>query len=208
MLSIVPVAPAAKADLLARMSGADRHYHTAHHLALLWQRHRRFSAAMPALHTAETDHLIACAITFHDAIYEPRQGGNEAASAALWRQVATHAARPADEIDWVSATIEATANHLGTIINPRCARDHARLWVLDLDLTPIGETPEQFGRNTALLRAEFAHLDDAAWDRSRLAFLGSLAAYPKLYRCAPITDAFEAQARENIARELAAVSRS
>ena len=44
---LVPVTPAARDDVLARMSGRDRHYHDIDHLALLWRCHRRHGAGLP-----------------------------------------------------------------------------------------------------------------------------------------------------------------
>ena len=154
--------------------------------------------------------LVASAIAFHDAVLEPGRAGNERASGALWREAAAAGcAVPAEEVDWVAGTIEATADHLAAAeailagcgpAAPLFAR--ARLWVLDLDLSPLGEPSVDFARNTVLLRLGRTDLGDAAWRRQLVAFLARLHTAPRLYRTAAVGAAFEAQANANIARAL------
>jgi len=79
----------------------------------------------------------------------------------------------------------------------------ARLWVLDLDLSPLGAETAISTINTAEIRAEYAHLDDATWVTGRRAFMRSLSRHPALFRTPVLSAAFEARARSNVARELA-----
>ena len=76
-----------------------------------------------------------------------------------------------------------------------------RLWLLDLDLSPIGEEPEVFDRNGRGLRAEARHLDDATFTHGQRAFLARLGAAPRLLRHPQLHAAFEPRARANIGRE-------
>lgn len=201
LASLVPVTDRARRDLARRMRAPDRFYHRDEHPALLWQRH--CSLGPGVLRAPRLDRLIASAIAFHDAVLDTTRTDNEAASAALWREMAGAAGQlPPDEIEWVAGTIEATARHLA----PWPAKgvlDQARLWVLDLDLTPLGERPEIFSRDSQRLRAEHMHLDDAAWRGKRLRFLAQLAGAPRLFRTAVVADLFEAPAQANLRRELA-----
>jgi predicted metal-dependent HD superfamily phosphohydrolase len=202
LLRRLPVAEAVRADLRRRLCDPARAYHGRAHVALLWRRHRRFGRGLPV--TAEPwDTRLACAIAFHDAVWKPGGRDNEAASAALWR----HAGAALDRagIDWVADTILATADHLGATQPPGLAAAawQARLWMLDLDLTPLGEPPHRFAANASSLRREAAHLPVADYEAGRLGFLAHLAAAPALYRSARLARAFAAQARANLARELA-----
>lgn len=202
----LPVSPDAKRDLLARLGDPARHYHGLHHVALLWRRHGALSVGLP-VRRAPWHTLLACAIAFHDAVYDPRRRDSEARSAALWR-----ASRPALDpaaVEWVAGTISATADHLGAGPEPGmdAAAWGARAWMLDLDLTPLGEVGAEFDANTDRLRAEYAHLSDAAWSAGRRAFLLGLAAYGALYRSPAIAAAFEAPARANLARAAEAEQR-
>jgi predicted metal-dependent HD superfamily phosphohydrolase len=198
----VPVPPAVRDDLVARMSGRDRHYHGIEHLALLWECHLRHGAGLSVC-SPPWHRLIACAVAFHDGIYDPMRRDNEAESAALWR-AASPALEPG-EIDWVSGTILATADHLNAVPDPGMASDawQVRLWMLDLDLTPIGAAEPDFIANTGRLRAEYSHLDDATWDTGRLGFLRGMSRQPVLFRTPVLAAAYEATARANLARELA-----
>lgn len=203
LLAHLPVSADAKRDLLARLGDSVRHYHGLHHVALLWRRHRALGAGL-VVREAPWHTLLACAIAFHDAVYDPRRRDSEARSAALWRR-----ARPALDpasVDWVADTVLATADHLGAARRPGMdeAAWQARVWMLDLDLTPLGETPAAFDANTARLRAEYAHLPDAVWSEGRRAFLRGLASRGTLYRSPVIAAAFDAPARANLAREIAA----
>lgn len=189
----------ARTEVLRLMGSPERRYHNVGHLDVLWARHRRFSCGTPFA-AAEDGRLIACAIAFHDAVYDPLRGDNEARSAALWRKLAP-ANLSAWQVAWVSDTIEASGDHLAfTDASTDSAR--LRLWLLDLDLTPLGEQPAVFARNSRALRQEAAALDEAEWHRRRISFLARFQAAPQIYRSPPLAAIFERQARENIAQVL------
>ena len=202
LLALVPVADAAKHDLLTRLAEPSRHYHGTAHITLLWQRHRQYGAGLP-VQEEPWNTWLACAIAYHDAIYNAASHDNEAASAALWQSA--NPALPPDAIAWVTGTILATANHLAAIPEPGMTEPAwaARAWMLDLDLTPLAEPPAIFDANTEALRREYAHLSDAAWTTGRAAFLRGIAATPRLFRTPVLHQAFDAQARANFARGLA-----
>lgn len=204
LLLRLPVREAARHKLVALMSAPGRYYHNLSHIGTLWQRHCQFGAGTE-FRAQAVELLIACAIAYHDAVYDTSRADNETVSAALWRKEAGSATRlTAAEIDWVTDTIEATSWHFG----PRptaTVLDRARTWMLDLDLTPLGEPAEVFAHNTQLLRMEVPDLTEAAWNHQRLAFLAHADSYPRIFRSDVLADAFEAQARANIARELRGV---
>lgn len=201
LLATAALSEPARRAVLRRMGMPHRHYHGLEHLAVLWQRHRRYGVGTPFLAPAP-NRLIACAIAFHDAVYDSARRDNEHRSALLWRRYA-----PPDLSDmavrWVGDTIEATADHLA-VHDATTPAARLRLWLLDLDLTPLGEPAESFRRGTNRLRAEYHRVPEAVWEGNRLAFLRKLQAAPALYRSAPLAAAFERQAQRNIARELAA----
>jgi predicted metal-dependent HD superfamily phosphohydrolase len=199
LLSAAGLSQPAEQIVLRRMGMPWRHYHGLDHIAALWTRHRRYGIGTPFLAPA-ANRLIACAIAFHDAVYDATRRDNEHRSALLWQRHAPADLSPA-AVDWVSETIEATADHLA-VDDAGTQAARLRLWLLDLDLTPLGDPAESFDRSTRRLRAEYRHLRDAEWETGRLAFLHRLQAAPALFRSAPLAAAFEQQARRNIAREL------
>jgi predicted metal-dependent HD superfamily phosphohydrolase len=202
LLRRVPVSAAARREILRRMGAPGRRYHGLPHIAELWARHRRLGRGTP-FRAPRIGPLLAAAIAYHDAVHDPRRGGSEAASAALWRRRARAARRlPPAAIAWVAGTIEATADHLGAADAPLTPLGRARRWMLDLDLSPLGDPPPRFARNARDLRAESAHLPPAAWNAARAAFLRRLAAHPRLFRTPRLAVRYEAQARANIAAAL------
>ena len=87
-------------DLAACHTEPHRHYHTMEHVEAVL-RH------LGDLHT--TTPTARLAAFFHDAIYDPTRGDNEAQSAALAVEVLTAVERP--EADHVATIIMATASH-------------------------------------------------------------------------------------------------
>jgi len=214
----VPLGDEAKTALLARMSAPDRHYHGVEHLRSLWRRHRAF-AGEAGLATPPVDRLVACAIAYHDCVYDARRRDNEERSAELWLRDSEAAAAAmgavmdavmdADARAWVAETIRATQDHLAYDPRPPDDRDPAtrtRLWMLDLDLTSLGETPAVFDHNTALLRREASHLAETDWRAGQRVFLRRLLDAPRIYRTPVLFALYEKGARENLARYLAAIS--
>lgn len=207
LLRRLPILPAARRDLCRRLTGPDRRYHGLAHVTLLWLRHRRLGRGT-VFRSPRCDRLLACAIAYHDAIYQAGRPDNEVASAQLWRHHARIARRlPRADIDWVAETILATADHWAQD-GDHTLLGRARLWMLDLDLTPLGEPAARFVRNTALLRQEYGHLSDAAWNEGRRAFLRGIAGHARLFRT-PVTAMarFEARARANLDAALAEIER-
>ena len=204
LFSFVPLTDVAKEDLRARMSQPSRFYHNLHHLEVLWHRHLRYRGQIgPGSDVSNV--LVATAVAYHDAVYVAGARDNEERSAELWLDVsATATDLTLPERLWVAETIRATADHLGAAraTDLGVAGGYARQWVLDLDLTPLGEEPDIFDGNMGLLRAEAAH-DPMRPDRDPLIpALRHFASAQPLYRCAPIASAFEAAARGNFRRHL------
>jgi predicted metal-dependent HD superfamily phosphohydrolase len=204
LLQRVPLPQRAKSELTAMMETDDRHYHGVGHLALLWRRHRLYAAA-EGFDAPEIETLIACAIAYHDCVYARGRSDNEERSAEVWLRASAGSSLSDEDRAWVADTIRATADHLG-YPDPAAAaslRERARMWALDLDLTPLGEADADFDRNTELLRREVPHLTDAQYDAARLGFLSKFSDAPRVYRTPTLAAQFEAQARANFARQLA-----
>lgn len=196
LFATLSVSPHAQRALRARLSGAGRFYHNRDHVALLWARHLGHGGS-----ASETD--VAHAIAYHDAIYVAGRLDNETLSTALWLQDSLPCA-PALRRQ-VATMILATRDHL------RYAGGDARVqWLLDLDLSTLGDPPDVYARTTAALRREHAALSEEAWRTGRIAFLRGMLAAPALFRCPlrgfVLRRAFEARARRNMQMELAALA--
>jgi predicted metal-dependent HD superfamily phosphohydrolase len=212
----VPIDAAAKADLVARMTTPDRFYHGLDHLALLWDRHCAYAGQTGF---DEMDRLIACAIAFHDCVYDSRREDNEERSAEVWMNASRQSGLSGADRLWVAETICATRDHLTYLQTaaidrapPRnaggCLRKRARSWMLDLDLTPLGETPAEFDRNTQMLRREYLHLSERQWQEGQIDFLRRFFEAPRIYASPTLEAVFEAPARRNLEQQLAFFRRS
>lgn len=90
LLAALPVAVAARNGRRRRLTAPGRYFHGLGHLALLWQRHHRFSRGGPASRP-RASRLIAAAILFHDGM--PRGAtDNDACFATLWAAAGAAAA--------------------------------------------------------------------------------------------------------------------
>ncbi len=187
---------AAGADLLARWGQPHRRYHGTRHLVeVFW--------ALEELEDAgEIDSaaglLGRVAAWWHDAIYDPRAVGeaNETDSAALSREVLTGLDCDADDVDTIETLVLATASHRDASGSLERAFLDADLWILS---APTGRFDDYCGQ----VRAEYAHVPDAAYAAARSSILGEFAARPHLYRTDHARREWEPQARINLDRELA-----
>jgi predicted metal-dependent HD superfamily phosphohydrolase len=180
--------PASASAVLHRCySEPHRAYHDAAHVGLMWLRH--------LMHRGDPgDRDMALAILFHDAVYDPLARDNEARSAALAAELVR------GDTSWVQGAILATADHVAY-----AGRDRRVRRLLDLDLTPLAETPAVFARNTALLRQEYAAVAEPAWRAGRSRVLERFLAARPLFQTR-LGAIYEAQARANLTAEVAALS--
>ncbi|MGE0222093.1 MAG: hypothetical protein AB7F35_11805 [Acetobacteraceae bacterium] len=192
LLERLAVSDTARRNLVALWHEPHRRYHAAGHAGVLWHRH--------LAHGGDPDDaVIAHALAYHDAIYTVGARDNEARSAALWRSDA--AGLPVTLRDPVDRAIMATANHAGE--HP----DEVVQWMVDLDLSPLGEPWPLFEANTQALIDEAGAACSATVLAGQQVFFGTLARLPVLYRSRrhsrALARTYEVTARENMTRVLA-----
>jgi predicted metal-dependent HD superfamily phosphohydrolase len=203
----LPLDDRAKEQLFDEMSRPDRLYHGVGHLEILWRRHLLYSARV-GLDTPAINTLVACAIAYHDSVFDFSRSDNEDRSADHWLEVSANSAIVDKDREWVAKTIRATKDHLGYAPDMNKSghaaklRERARLWVLDLDLTPLGETPDVFEANTRLLRNENKHLSDKEWNEGLSAFRDRFLSAAQIYRFPELSEIYGASARRNLAKSL------
>ncbi len=179
-------------DSLCRSYGeSQRHYHTLDHLAWLFE----------CLET-HADEIgdparVAFATWYHDIVYDPRRKDNEARSAE----------RAMKELDSLGASPELRSHVVQLILATRNHADGGRDYdddiFLDADIAILGAPAADYDRYAGQVRAEYMHLDDAAWNKGRSAFLNATAARERIFRTGIFEGAYADRARENMARELA-----
>jgi predicted metal-dependent HD superfamily phosphohydrolase len=162
---------------------------------------------------------VVVAVCFHDAVYQPTASDNEEASARLARRELTDLADPAwppDRIERVAAMIVATAGHVDpsatghdTTANDPAGHDpagHDTAVLLDADLAVLGSDPAAYQHYVDGVRAEYDHLDPAAWRAGRRAVLQALMERHELYLTETARRWWEARARANLTAELASLA--
>lgn len=159
----------------------DRHYHSLEHIAAMLHAGREFPL----------DDVQTMAIWFHDAIYDPRSQTNEEASAQLAADRLRDAGWPAADVERVRRIVLDTKLH-----QPTTAGADA---VLDLDLMSLALPWPEFARNTARIRAEYAHVGEADFAAGRARFFGAMLKRERLFYT-PFGARLESLARANLQR--------
>lgn len=188
-LGTSPAADAVLDELLDRHREPHRHYHTLSHVAHVLRAAGELMAAVPVA----DPRAVRLAAWFHDAIYDPRSSTNEADSAALAGRLLPGAGASESCVRAVERLVRVTAHHEPS------ADDEAVL--VDADLGVLAADPTGYDAYVHQVRAEYAHLDDATWQRGRAAVLRHLLDRARLFHTTPMR-ALEQRARANMAAEL------
>lgn len=192
------IGKALKTELSALYRQPGRHYHGLAHvegLLALVREHRT------ALADAEA---VEAAVWFHDAIYDSRRSDNEARSAALAEEKLGSRVE-AVRLSRIVAMIEATATHALPDLGDEAAKRDAAFF-LDMDLSILGAPKAAFDSYEAAVRREYAWVDDKAWRSGRAAVLKKFLARPHIFHTEAFRQRFEAEARRNIQRSIAALA--
>lgn len=177
------------AALRAAYAEPQRAYHTLAHLQGCLAR----LAAAPA---SPYQPVIALALWFHDAIYDPRATDNEEQSAA-WAGEALHQGGVAPAIaEEIVALVLATKHTVA-------AQGAAAELIVDIDLSFLGDAPAQFAEHNRAIRYEYQWVPEAEYRRGRSQILAGFLARPTIYHTPLFYTRFEEQARCNLAGEIA-----
>jgi predicted metal-dependent HD superfamily phosphohydrolase len=176
--------------LLGAYTAPDRHYHGLPHIHHCLLEHESVRSACPESPAVEA------AIWFHDVVYDPPSSVNEQKSADVADQTLSGMGMLRPQIDQVRALILDTTHQS----RPRTL---AGQFMVDIDLSSMGQSPERFDADGRAIRAEYHYVDDAAFARGRAALFERLRARPSIYYTDTFRDRYESKARENLARSLA-----
>lgn len=181
--------------VIANQSGWLRRYHGLQHLGFLF-----------AEIEAQADQIsdlprLTYAAWFHDAIYKSWRGDNEQRSAD-WAQAAlVDMGATSDLASRVHSLILATADHAGG------GTDADDALFLDMDCAILGADPDAYDQYARQVRAEHLWAPPQSYKKGRAAFLTRQLQRERLFHTAAYQDRFEAQARANMQRELAKLTR-
>lgn len=176
--------------LIAAYNAPGRHYHNLAHIRDCLAK----LAHVDGLSDAERD-ILSEAIWWHDVVYDPTRADNEELSAQLAEAyVGPDIAREVGRLIRLTKThqVERT-DRLGAIL-------------ISIDLSILGAEPARYDAYAAAIRREYAHVPDSDYRAGRAGVLRQFAARPFIFPDAGFAEAYDRQARENLARELAALS--
>lgn len=178
--------------LSAAYGGPGRVYHTLDHvrdcLALLDQ------ASLPA---AESDPIEA-AIWFHDTFYDSRSRDNEDRSAKWAEQTLSAAGVPSETVRRIAQLIRMTDHS-----SPPA--DTGGQLLCDVDLAILGRDQAEFDEYQRRIREEYGWVSDPLYRAGRARVLSGFANRPRIYLTQSFRDRYEAAARANLRRALAAL---
>ncbi|MFN0282781.1 MAG: metal-dependent phosphohydrolase [Kineosporiaceae bacterium] len=185
---------AAGVALLARWHEPHRRYHDAEHLGEVLA-----GVDVLAAHAGDPA-AVRLAAWFHDAVYAGRPGDDEEASAGVALEVLARLGVPGGRVVRVAGLVRMTARHEPAAGDPDAAV------LSDADLAILAAPTDRYARYAAAVRAEYAHVPDAAFRAARAAVLTSLAGAAQLYRTETGRARWERAARANLAAEVALLS--
>lgn len=154
--------------LRERMQTPPRFYHTMAHIEAVAACVREWMGGEPSAP------LLAAAL-YHDAVYDARRTDNEARSAVFCRAELTQAGLNAGDFAEAERLILATAHHSPA---PETADETL---LLDADLFVLGASPDDYAAYVRGVRAEYAHVSDAAWFAGRGRVLTAFLSRPRIF---------------------------
>ncbi len=147
---------------------------------------------------------VRLAVLYHDAIYEPSRGDNEARSAVFAREEIAAAMPAADiDVDRVAGLIELTARH--GRFGPGDFDDDAHpddvRHFLDCDMAILGAAPDAFDAYDRGIASEYrGHVPGWLFRINRRRFLKALLARERIFLSDFFHERLDARARANLRR--------
>ena len=138
---------------------------------------------------------VEAALWFHDAIYDPRAGDNEARSAEWAHRALVELGIPSAVADDVARLIRLTG-HTDPTPDPS-----GRL-LCDIDLAILGREPEAFDTYDRHIREEYAWVPEPDFRAARAGVLTGLLSRSPLYQTEHFRRRYETVARTNLERAL------
>jgi predicted metal-dependent HD superfamily phosphohydrolase len=184
-----PVACDPFPDLVRSYAEPHRHYHNAGHIAACLT---RLDEVRGLVHDPLA---LELAVWWHDAVYDPRSGDNEAQSARQAVDALDRAGGAPGLAVRVANLVLVTRTH-----EPDGEPDAA--WMIDLDLAVLGGAPDEFAAYDAGIRREYAWVEPEVYRHKRAAVLAGFLARPAIFRTSHFRDRHEIAARRNLAHAL------
>ncbi len=173
-------------DLLTRYSEPHRAYHNLEHIVSMLDELKLVN---------EDNYIVALAIWFHDAIYDPKAKDNEEKSG----QLAKEAIRKID----ILFLFDEYVNHLIILTKHLAIPDEHQAQILvDLDLAILGKPEKEFDVYEVGIRKEYDWVPQSDFSAGRSKILQFFLDRPFIYCTEFFRDKYENTARENLVRSI------
>jgi predicted metal-dependent HD superfamily phosphohydrolase len=186
-----------EAELRARAAYTQlqRHYHDQRHIdeclaELDW---------VPDLGEKER-RALRWAILWHDAVYEPGHRDNERRSAKLAQSELSRCGVDRSDVEEVVRLIRLTEKHR---VDPD---DRLGAIMVSIDLSILGADPDRYQAYVSDVRLEYSHVPEKLWRMGRSLVLQRLLDKEMLFPDSEFRARLEADARRNIAGEIASLA--
>ena len=165
----------------------SRHYHNLEHLENMLNELEKVKSQIQELDT------LLFTIYYHDIVYKPTKSDNEHQSALLFEKRISQTSFP--NLDACKTQIELTKEH-------QLATDEDTNFLLDIDLSVLGKSPEEYKQYSDNIRKEYRIYPDFMYRKGRLKVLKNMLASDSIYKTEFFKRAYEYQARENLKLEI------
>jgi pantetheine-phosphate adenylyltransferase len=148
--------------------------------------------------------MFKLALWFHD-IYQGDKGIAKSADEAvnvLFKAQTLGVERPATR-DYVKSLILATDHNNNAAITP----DSDEALLCDIDLSVLGQPSDKYKAYAKSVRQEYRHVEASVFKAKRAEILEAFLNQPQIYRTPWFQAKYEAQARENLKKEIKALRR-
>ncbi len=144
--------------------------------------------------------LVEYAIWWHDAVYDPTRGDNEAVSAEMAQRDLAALGEPASISAEVARLILLTKGHAVS------SGDRLGALLVSIDLAVLGGDPEAYDAYAAGVRTEYAFVPEPAFRAGRTRVMQTFLDAEAIYPDPAFRARLETRARVNITREIAALA--
>lgn len=177
-------------QLLASWSEPHRRYHSVDHLRDILAHVEQLAA------DADDADAVRLAAWYHDSVYAGLPDDEERSARRAEEDLSRLGLAP-QLVDEVARLVRMTITH-----DPDPG-DHNGEVLSDADLASLAVSRERYVRNTAAIRAEYAHVSDEVFRKGRLQVLVGLLDGPGVFRTRQARQQWEAPAQDNLRAELA-----
>ncbi|MCP3933187.1 MAG: hypothetical protein GY705_29305 [Bacteroidetes bacterium] len=168
-------------------SSKSRHYHNLEHLENMFSELNKIQSEVENLD------CLLFAIYYHDVIYKSTKSNNERQSALTFEN--RIAKTSFDKLSECMSQIEATKEH-------KLSEDNDTNILLDLDLSVLGKSSEEYKKYSESIRKEYHIYPDFMYRKGRKKVLKSILELDFIYKTDFFKQEYENQANQNLALEL------